>query len=97
MPVNLVSEIEKQGCTNCGKKLDSEVINKLINSGKVICPFCNTKLKLPDYDPFETNEFRNIPSNCPNCGASLSSDQTVQLKETGRVKCKVCSETIRTV
>ncbi|MCG3218140.1 MAG: hypothetical protein H7643_04030, partial [Candidatus Heimdallarchaeota archaeon] len=46
MPVNLVSEIEKQGCTNCGKKLDSEVINKLINSGKVICPFCNTKLKL---------------------------------------------------
>ena len=97
MSVNLVSEIEKQGCTNCGKKLDTEVINQLINTGTIKCPFCNTQLKLPDYNLFDTNELRNLPTNCSNCGTTLNSDQMVQLKETGRVKCNVCSEVVRSV
>jgi DNA-directed RNA polymerase subunit RPC12/RpoP len=97
MKVNLVSEIEKQGCINCGKKLGAEEINKLISTGKIKCPFCGTKLKLPDYNPFEKNKFIKMPSTCTNCGTALNSNEIVQLKETGRVKCKACSKTIRTM
>ncbi len=95
--VNLVSEIENQGCINCGKKLESEEISKLINTGKVKCPHCGTKLKLPAYNPFEKDEFRTTTTNCTNCGAALGTDEIVRLKETGRVKCRVCSETVRSV
>ena len=78
-----------------GEVLEPETINELVKSGKAVCPICNTQLKLLDYNPFETNEFRNIPSNCSNCGTSLSSDEIVKLKETGRVRCHACSEVTR--